>query len=200
VIEVTFVSSNPGKLREVRALLAPFGVRVRWLRRTLPEPQAEDLEEVARWKLASLGRRPGYTLVEDSGLFIPSLAGFPGVYSAHFLRVWGFPPILELLKRRGRSASYRAVAALAHGKESRVFFGEVHGRIARSPRGSNGFGYDPIFVPKGHAKTFGELPAATKDRLSHRAEAMRQVGAYLARQSGRRRGRRAKGERTKGLA
>ncbi len=179
MVEVAFVTSNPGKVREVRSLLAPYGVTVRWLRRSLPEPQADRLETVARSKLRAVGPRRGYVLVEDSGLFVRSLGGFPGVYSAHILKLWRFGPILELLRHRDRRASYRAVAALSLGREHWTFRGEVRGAIAASPRGRHGFGYDPIFVPDGFDRTFGELPDATKEAISHRARAMRSVGRFL---------------------
>lgn len=178
---VTFVSTNRGKLAEVRELLHPYGLRVRWRRRKLPEPQADTLEEVVRAKLAATRDIPGIVLVEDSGLFIDSLAGFPGVYSAHFLRAWGFGPILELLRTRNRKASFRAAAAIRVGGKSWVFTGEVHGSIARRARGRGGFGYDPIFVPAGWKKTFAQVPRSDKNTLSHRAVAIRQVGRKLAR-------------------
>ena len=177
--DVTFVSTNPGKFREVRDLLAPFGVRARWRRRTLPEPQAETLEEVVLSKLAAVQDLRGYVLVEDSGLFIPSLHGFPGVYSAHFLKTWKFGPILELLERRNRRAYFRTVAGLKRGSRRWTFVGEVVGHIAERPRGRHGFGYDPIFVPEGSHRTFGETPPEQKNELSHRARAIRQVGELL---------------------
>lgn len=117
---VTFVSTNRGKLAEVRQVLGPYGIRVKWKKRTLPEPQAETLEEVVRSKLAAVRDVPGNLMVEDSGLFIRALNGFPGVYSAHFLRVWGFGPMLELLQKRPRSAYFRAVVGL------RVEIGRAH--------------------------------------------------------------------------
>lgn len=178
--DLTFVSTNPGKFREVRGLLAPFGVRVRWRCRTLPEPQADTLEEVVAAKLAAVRDIPGYVLVEDSGLFIPSLNGFPGVYSAHFLKTWKFGPLLELLKHRDRSAYFRTVAGLQRGRRRWTFVGEVAGSIASRPKGENGFGYDPIFVPRGDRRTFAELPTAEKNALSHRARAVVQVGQMLA--------------------
>ncbi len=184
MIEVTFVSTNPGKVAEVRRVLAPYGVRVRWRRRSMAEMQSDDLEAVALGKLAQLGPSSGYVLVEDSGLFVPSLGGFPGVYSAHFLKIWGFGPLLELLRRRPRKASFRTVAALGRGRRRWTFHGEVSGSIARGARGTNGFGYDPIFVPDGYRSTLGELPAETKDRISHRAEAMRRVGEFLSASAG----------------
>jgi XTP/dITP diphosphohydrolase len=183
VVAVAFVTSNRGKFREARALLAPYGVRLSWVRRTLPELQSDDLAEVARSKSAAIRGRRGWVLVEDSGLFVASLHGFPGVYSAHFLRLWGFPPILELLRKRPREAAFRCVAVLRHGTDRRTFAGEVRGSIARRPAGRHGFGYDPIFVPTGYRRTFAELPARTKNSLSHRGRALRQVGAFLARRS-----------------
>jgi len=180
VTDVTFVSTNPGKAREVRELLAPFGVRTKWRRRTLPEPQADDLETVVEAKLAAVGGVRGYVLVEDSGLFVPSLGGFPGVYSAHFLKLWGFPPLLELLRRRDRTAYFRTVAGLRRGSRTWTFEGKVAGRIAARPRGRHGFGYDPIFIAEGGSRTFGEISESEKNALSHRARAIRKVGRFLA--------------------
>ncbi len=195
MIEVRFTSTNPGKVREVRSLLAPYGVRVRWSRRRLSEPQAETLEEVARHKLAAVPRSRGYDLVEDSGLFVDSLGGFPGVYSAHILKIWGFGPILELVRRRKRQAAFRTVAALRLGRQVWTFSGEVRGTIAPRAAGKNGFGFDPIFVPAGYARTLGQLPAATKDAISHRAEALRKVGVFLARRHQPASGRRGRAKR-----
>jgi len=180
VADVTFVSSNAGKWPEVRDVLVRHGVTARWRRRVLPEPQAETLEEVVASKLAATRDVPGRVLVEDSGLFIPSLGGFPGVYSAHFLKIWKFQPIFELLRRRDRAAYFRAVAGLREGASTRLFSGEVHGRIALRANGSNGFGYDPIFIPDGWTKTFAQVPADRKNEISHRARAVDRAGSYLA--------------------
>jgi XTP/dITP diphosphohydrolase len=179
VIDVTFVSTNPGKFREVRDVLRPYGLRVRWKRRELPEPQVDSLEEVVAVKLDAVRDIPGYVLVEDSGLFIRSLSGFPGVYSAHFLRIWKFGPIYELLRRRPRDAEFRTVAGLQKGRQRWTFEGKVKGSIARRPAGKGGFGYDPIFVPEGWSRTFAEGSADEKNEISHRARAVRQVGEML---------------------
>ncbi|MGI0129223.1 MAG: non-canonical purine NTP pyrophosphatase [Thermoplasmata archaeon] len=176
---LTFVSSNPDKFREVREVLAPYGLRVRWARRELPEAQAEELADVVAGKLDSVRDIPGYVLVEDSGLFIPSLKGFPGVYSAHFLRIWKFGPIFELLRDRRREAYFRTVAGLQRGPRRWTFVGEVRGTIARRPAGTGGFGYDPIFVPRGWRRTFAEGTQVEKNEISHRARAIRQVGERL---------------------
>jgi len=176
---VTFVSRNAGKVPEVRTVLRPYGVSVRWTRREFTEPQADRLEDVVREKLASVRGLEGYTLVEDSGLFIPSLHGFPGVYSAHFLDIWGFGPILELLRRRPRAAYFRAVAGLRRGRHQWTFAGEVHGTIARRPAGKNGFGYDPIFVPGGMSVTTAQLAPEDKDAISHRGRAFRALAKLI---------------------
>jgi len=183
MVDVAFVSTSEGKFREARELLRPYGVRLRWVRRSLVEPQADDLAEVARAKAGAVRGVRGYVLVEDSGLFVPSLGGFPGVYSAHFLRIWGFPPLLELLRHRPRRAVFRCVAALRRGRSVRTFVGEVEGSIARKASGEHGFGYDPVFVPRGYRSTFAELPASVKNSLSHRGRAMGQVGEYLRHRS-----------------
>lgn len=178
---VTFVSTNAGKYREARSLLAAYGVDVRWKKRTLPEPQADTLEEVVRSKLEAVRDVPGYVLVEDSGLFIPSLQGFPGVYSAHIYGIWGFDPLFDLLRTRPREASFRAVAGLRNGPQISMFSGEVRGRIAPRPLGTQGFGFDPIFIPDGERRTFAQMAPSEKNEISHRSRALRALGEKLAR-------------------
>ena len=183
-MDLAFVTSNPGKIREARAILAPMGIRVRPVRRTLPEPQAERLETVVAAKLAALrpSRRP--QLVEDSGLFLPALGGFPGVYSAYVYDLWGrgrsFAPIFDLLRKRSRVAVFRTVAGVRIGRRDHLFVGECRGRIAPRPAGANGFGFDPIFIPAGYHQTFGQLDPDVKLRISHRGRAIRAAGRFLA--------------------
>ncbi len=190
MVAVTFVTTIAGTFREARSSLEPFGVDLRWTKRSLLEPQADDLADVALRKLETVRDLRGYVLVEDSGLFIPSLKGFPGVYSAHFLKIWKFDPIFELLEHRDRRAYFRTVAALGHRGERWTFTGEVRGTIAKRPSGRNGFGYDPIFVPDDWSRTFADAPSEAKDRISHRGRAIRKVGRFLAARAGPRRGSR----------
>jgi XTP/dITP diphosphohydrolase len=178
---VTFVSSNAGKLREVRGILRPYGVQVRWSRRVLPEPQVERLSQVVEAKLDAVRDLRGFVLVEDSGLFVPSLGGFPGVYSAHFLKLWKFGPLFELLEHRDRRAYFQTVAGLQKGRRRWMFVGEVRGWIATRAAGKNGFGYDPIFIPRGWDRTFAQLSPTTKNEISHRARAIQKVGRALER-------------------
>lgn len=184
--EVTFVSSNRGKAREVRSLLAEFGLRTRWARRSLVEVQSEELRQVAGAKLDQAGAGRGYVLVEDSGLFLTGLNGFPGVYSAFVYDTVGLDGVLRLLDGRTRRAVFRTVAGLRRGSRRWFFVGESWGTIARRPRGSRGFGYDPIFVPEATDRTYAEMSAEEKNSASHRAQAIRKVGAFVARRTGRR--------------
>ncbi len=171
---LTFFTGNRGKLTEVRLRLAPLGWNVVQGRRTLVEPQADELETVARAKLEQVPRAPGPCLVEDAGLFIHALNGFPGVYSAYVLRTLGPAVVARLVPRGDRSATFRAVMGLRGGAGGRpkLILGEVHGKITSAPRGSGGFGFDPIFVPTGERRTFAEMTPEEKDRLSHRGKAL----------------------------
>jgi len=182
---VKFATRNPGKLREVREILAPFGWTVDPLPKRFVEPQAEDLREVVRAKLAAVRDVPGWVLVEDSGLFLPGLGGFPGVYSAYVAQLWGgsraFRPLLRALQGAPRTAIFRTVAGVSTGGRDRLFVGEIRGTIARQPQGSGGFGYDPIFCPDGERRTFAQMSAEEKNRFSHRGRALRKVGRFLAR-------------------
>jgi XTP/dITP diphosphohydrolase len=180
-MDLTFVSTNEGKFREVRSILAEYSIDVHWSRRVLPELQSDRLEGVVEAKLASASKRGSRVLVEDSGLFIPSLDGFPGVYSAFVLDTIGLEGILRLLAGRDRRARFRTVAGLAIGPRRWTRVGECRGTIAKRPRGANGFGYDPLFIPEGERRTFGQLEPAEKNRRSHRARAIHRIGRLLRR-------------------
>lgn len=180
-MDLTFVSTNAGKFREVREILARYGVRVRWRRRTLPEIQAIALDRVVHAKLEAAAGLEDRVLVEDSGLFIPSLGGFPGVYSAYALDTIGLAGVLRLVEGRPRRAVFRTVAGVSIDGTRWMRAGECRGRIADRPRGANGFGYDPIFIPDGASRTFGQMKTAEKNEWSHRARAIERIGRLLQR-------------------
>lgn len=165
-------------------MFAARGLTLGWERRTLPEPQADDLETVVRSKLAALPNDRDTWIVDDSGLFLVALAGFPGVYSAYALGTIGLGGVLRLLRGRPREAVFRTVAGVRHGATSRLFRGEVRGRIAVRARGRHGFGFDPIFIPDGWRRTFGEVPPAEKNEVSHRGRAMQRAATYLSGRAG----------------
>lgn len=175
-----FVTSNPGKVREARQIFHPLGFRVAWSRRVLPEVQADSLAEVVRSKLAPLPRDGRIYLVEDSGLFFDGLGGFPGVYSAYAYRTLGLSRMLRLLEGADRSATFRAAAGVRRGRRTWIEVGEVTGEISRKPRGTGGFGFDPIFIPRGENRTFAEMSATEKNRFSHRGRSFRAMADRLA--------------------
>lgn len=184
---ITFVTGNAGKLAEARALLDGIA-EVDQDTRGYLEIQADTLEEVVRHGLDEVGKRldPPYIL-EDSGLFIDPLHGFPGVYSAYVYKTLGCHGILHLLDdhpAHERTAQFAATVGYRDSKgDDHVFDGLVTGRIARTERGSAGFGYDPIFSPDaGDGRTFAEMEPQEKGRLSHRGSAMHDLANHLKRE------------------
>jgi len=137
----------------------------------------EEIAEGCALRAYSILRRPLF--VEDSGLFVPALNGFPGAYSAWVLRKLGNEGILRLLEGKNRDAEFRCAVAFTEGKEVRLFTGIVEGRVSESIRGNGGFGYDPIFIPERGEKTFAEEPSL-KDSLSHRSRALQKFGEFLS--------------------
>lgn len=185
-MKVRFATSNAGKAREAAAALAPLGIQIETVSVPVDEIQADRLEDVARAKAEALRSRvrPPY-FVEDAGLFVDALKGFPGVYSAYAYRTLGWQGLLRLLgTRRNRGAEFCAVVALVlNDAPPRLFRGAVRGRLTEGGRGAHGFGFDPIFVPAGHRRTFAELEPDQKTRLSHRGRALAQLGRALKRQA-----------------
>jgi XTP/dITP diphosphohydrolase len=182
---LTFVTGNAGKLAELRALLAPLGVEVVQDKRGYPEVQASTLREVAeagaRHLLAS-GLAPPFVL-EDSGLFVSALKGFPGVYSRYALDTIGLPGLLQLMapvELESRGAAFQACLLYVDPAGAlHAFEGACAGRIADRAVGAGGFGFDPVFVPRGHDRTFAEMAAGEKAALSHRGQAARRLVSFL---------------------
>lgn len=178
---VYVVTKNPGKLREIRLVLEKFGFEARPVEARKLEVQSDSLEEIARTAAEHLlGKVPEPFVVEDSGLFVASLNGFPGPYSSYVYRTIGCQGLLKLLEGvSDRRAKFVCAAALGFEGAVRVFVGEVEGTIAEKPRGSGGFGFDPIFVPLGCARTFAEMSAEEKSALSHRSRAFQALAKFL---------------------
>lgn len=184
-MRITFVTGNKGKLHEAQAALGPLGHEVVNADLHPVEIQGESLEEIARAKCEVLvGRAPAPFFVDDGGLFVHHLNGFPGVFSAHALKRIGVPGILKLMEGvADRRAHFACVVGYHDGRETYLFSGRCEGALATAPRSDgHGFGFDPIFVPDGHAHTFGELPAAIKNRISHRGRALAQLVDHLGRE------------------
>lgn len=183
-----FVTGNAGKLREAKAALAPLAV-VEQDAGGYAEVQADSLEEVARFGLGEVARRlePPFFL-EDAGLFVDALEGFPGVYSAYAYRTIGCAGVLRLLAdvpaaRRG--ARFESVVAYRDaGGVDRCFSGVCRGWIREAASGTGGFGFDPVFAPATHAEgpagpSFAELGVAAKNLVSHRGRALAALRAHL---------------------
>ena len=174
-MEALFVTGNHNKAREAAQIL---GVQLRSIALDLPELQDLDVARVAAVKAAAareaLNEPDSPVLVEDSGLVVEAWNGLPGALTKWFLTSVGNGGILRMLAgEEDRSARAVCAVAVAFADASvRVFLGEVGGSIATEPRGSGGFGWDPIFVPDGHAETYAEL-GPRKHEDSHRTRALR---------------------------
>ena len=181
-MKIRFVTSNPNKVTELSERLAPLGFEVEQVRHPYPEVQTDTLEEVAEHGLEYLAKELGSGVVlEDAGLFIDALGGFPGVYSAYVLRTLGNPGILRLMDgKQDRSARFEAVLGyLDESGERHLFKGVCPGSIAAEARGAGGFGFDPVFVPAGRDRTFAEMGVEEKGQLSHRGRAAAAFAEFL---------------------
>lgn len=188
---LVLATKNPGKIREIQAILKDTPVEVVSCAAFpgLPEitEDGETFEENAKKKAVPIAMATGeVALADDSGLEVDALGGAPGVRSARFAGPAllrgpsrdraNFEKLLSLLKDvpgPERTARFRCVVAVAtpYGRVE-VAEGVCNGRIAFTPRGSGGFGYDPVFVPDGYDKTFAELGPEVKNTISHRARAL----------------------------
>ena len=179
---IQFITTNAGKFAEVSEKLAAANVKLVHLDRGYPEIQTDRLEKVLKYAATGLDDEvPGDYLIDDSGLFIEALGSFPGVYSAFVQKKIGNRGILKLLAgEKYRAAHFETVFLLRQGDEHEVFHGECRGTIADAERGRNGFGYDPLFVPEGETRTFGEMSLKEKNGISHRARAVDALLAHLS--------------------
>jgi len=188
-------TTNRGKTREFKLLLGS-----RWRVKDLHSfPQLPEIRETGKTFLANSSLKalalsralPGkLILADDSGLVVPALGGRPGVRSARFSGPKATPEknrtkLLRLMRRvsgLGRKAYFQAALVLAiDGRILGAKYGRIWGKITSVERGVGGFGYDPIFQPRGFTQTFGELPAVTKKRISHRSVAVRAIQSLLSR-------------------
>lgn len=196
--ELVVATRNAGKLREIRHLLEGEGVTVLGLDAFADLPEVEEDGDTfaanAAKKAETIARLTGRTcLADDSGLAVAALNGAPGVHSARYAGAQGDDTAnnARLLREMAdvapnrRDAAFCCVMALARpGVKTEFFEGRIEGEILMSPRGTGGFGYDPLFLVKGFNQTMAELPLAEKNRISHRGQALRQIVARLALQRG----------------
>ena len=185
---------NAHKTAEIAAMLSGWEVTDLTAHPGIPAPDetgATFAENAAIKAVAASQRFGGLVLSDDSGLEVDALGGAPGVISARYAGPTATDAdnrsrlLLELhaagARGKARSARFRCAMALAEsGAVLGTFDGAVEGVIINEEKGAGGFGYDALFVPEGYCETFGQLPAETKNQLSHRARALAKVAAFLA--------------------
>jgi len=184
-MELYFVTGNTHKFREAKKIIGELDGRIELKMADCKgeELRSESCEEVAKHAAKEAFRKLQKPLfVEDAGLFIPYLKGFPGAFSAYVFQRIGNSGLLKLLmgaKKSQRKAYFESVAALADGKKGiKTFRGITNGNITRASMGKAGFGFDPIFKPEGENFTFAQKQNE-KNKMSHRRKSLEKMVAYL---------------------
>lgn len=190
-MDILFATNNAHKLAEVQSKLAPLGYRVKGLRELIGDVDIPEtgstLEENAAIKARFLSDRTGMDcFADDTGLEVSALDGAPGVYSARYAgEGCSFDDNMDKLlsaldDAADRSARFRTVICLIKEGTEYLFEGEVKGVILEKRSGSEGFGYDPIFRPEGHDKSFAEMTMDEKNAISHRGRAVERLVRHLS--------------------
>ena len=193
--EMLIATSNKGKLHEVESYLSPLNLRLRSLSEfpslIEPEETGSTFAENAILKVRYYAERTRlWTLADDSGLEVDALGGAPGVFSARYAGIGASDSeridrlLFELTNVSDEKRSARFICALAfcnpEAELIKLINGNCEGRISLEPKGTNGFGYDPVFLPDGYEQTFGELSHEIKQKISHRGNALRLFSSFLA--------------------
>ena len=179
-MQINLITSNLGKVKEFKAILGS-DVKTNHIKKEYKELRSDSSEEIARESAKRLAKEMQIpVVVEDSGLFIKALNDFPGTCSSYIHKRIGLKGILKLMKNvENRDCAYKsAVAYCEPGKEAVSFLGEEKGTIAEEIRGNNGFGHDPIFIPEGSEKTYGEMQNCEKLKR-FRKRAVEKLKNYL---------------------
>ena len=172
-MKLKVITSNPGKVAEFQRSFADMGIEMEHVRIPYDEIQTGELEEVVKKGMEEL-RSKGLSnfIIDDSGMFVNALKGFPGVYSAYVQKTVGNPGILKLMEGvEDRSAVFKCCIGCDIEGRTIIVTGTCDGVILDSPRGDGGFGYDPIFSPDGR-RSFAEISIEEKNTMSHRGNAI----------------------------
>ena len=176
--DVLFASSNKNKFNEAKNILSNFKINLGFFKSSLTEVQAKSIKQIAALKVDDAFRqchKP--VIVEDAGLFIESLNGFPGPFSSYVFKTIGNSGILQLVGSN-RKAYFQSVVAFCDNKYGVVLFdAKVEGKISKTSTGK-GWGYDPIFIPKGETKSFAMI--TNKNEISHRYKALKKFSNWFA--------------------
>jgi len=185
--ELVIASNNKGKIKEISAMLGDvkmLSLKDIGFAQEIPEPY-DTFEENAHTKAKTIHEFSSKNVfADDSGLCVNALGGAPGVISAHYSGTRDDEQNLQLVLDNlqwytDRSAYYKAVICLIWEGQTLYFTGKCHGTVIPEKRGKGGFGYDPVFVPRGYDRTFAELPLDIKNQISHRSKAMRKMIDFL---------------------
>ena len=180
-MKLKVITSNPGKVAEFQKAFADMGIEMEHLRLPYDEVQTSELEEVVEKGMAEI-RAKGVRdfIIDDSGMFVNALKGFPGVSSAYGQKTIGNAGILKLMEGvEDRSAVFKCCIGCDIDGRTIIVTGTCDGYITREARGSEGFGYDPIFSPDGK-RTFAEIGIEEKNTMSHRGNAIKLLRDALA--------------------
>ncbi len=180
--EIRFVTTNVNKFNEAEDILSRYGIKLIHVPADITEIQSTDLVDIVIHKVMEAVKIVNPPLiVEDTGLFINALNGFPGPYASYVYNTLGLSKILSLLRDASdRSASFIAVGALVFRENMfKIFRARVDGYISTDIRGNKGFGYDPIFIPTGSTRTFAEMGETLKNKYSHRGKLFSEIGRFI---------------------
>jgi len=171
MIHLLFATTNENKIKEAQEIL---GIKIKGIKLNIDEIQTFDPREAVCKKAynAYLAyKKP--VLVEDTSLFFESWNGLPGVFIDYFMESVGIKGLLKMLKfTKNRKAKAITYLGIYDGKKYYTFKGEIQGKISQKPKGNSGFGWDPIFVPKGFSKTFAQMTTEEKNKISMRKKAL----------------------------
>lgn len=167
-MEIYFATSNENKYREATEIFSQYDITVKWLKIKYLEIQSDSLHEIAEWSAKYVYTKYRIPLfIEDTGLFIEALNGFPGPYSSYVMKTLGNEGILKLMANKtDRRAYFLTIVAYIDGETVKLFEGRRNGTISTEKRGTK-WGFDPIFIPEGYSRTYSEL-GSLKNKISHR--------------------------------
>ncbi|MCE4614866.1 MAG: XTP/dITP diphosphatase [Desulfurococcales archaeon] len=183
-IKLAFITSNKHKYIEVKQVLSGWNIELYFTSIAKIEIQNEDIETISKTAAIyayNILKKP--LVVEDSGLFIEALNGFPGPFSNYVYKTIGNKGILYLMRNKSnRRAYFKASVTCVYNQYIMTFNGLVNGKISTEPRGEKGFGFDPIFIPEGFNKTVAELGEDVKNKISHRSKAFTKLAMWISKQ------------------
>ena len=186
---IVIASQNPGKIKEMLPFIKKLNTKIYFAKDfKLKEPKEDGsnfVENALKKSRYVNNKTKKVSIADDSGLVIPSLQGKPGIFSARwagekkdFNRA--IKKVNNMLYKKKTNAYYISVLAISwNKKKEEIFIGKIFGSLTWPPRGNLGFGYDPIFIPKGYSKTFGELSNKVKNNISHRVIAFKKLLNFL---------------------